>query len=301
MAMWLFFAGVVVASLVVDLIAHRGGRGQGRKSALLWSALWIAVALLFAGWVWVQLGGRAAGEFVSAYLMEKSLSVDNLFVFMIVFDRLRIPEAEQHRVLFWGILGALVARAAFIAGGTALLAGWHDVVYLLGVFLIYTAFRTVRARTPQPGESRVMRFLRQHLRVTTRLHAHRFFARERGQWVGTPLLLALLTIEASDVLFAVDSVPAVFAISEEPFIVYSSNVFAILGLRALYLVIADLLRDLRYLHYGLAAILALAGTKMLLSRHVHVPHYVSLIAICIILAAAIIPSLIVGRHREGSA
>ena len=301
MAMWLLFAGVVTVSLVVDLIAHRGGRGHSRRAAVLWSAVWIVVAFLFAGWVWLQLGGQAAGEFVSAYLMEKSLSVDNLFVFMVVFERLRIPEAEQHRVLFWGILGALVARAAFIAGGTALLERWHDIVYVLGIFLIYTAYRTVRARTPQKGETRVMRFLRRNLRVTPRLHGHSFFAREGGRWLGTPLLLALLTIEASDVLFALDSVPAVFAISEAPFIVYSSNVFAILGLRALYLVLSDLLKDLRYLHYGLAAILALAGAKMLLSDRVHVPHYASLLAIVVILASAIIASLIVGRRREVSA
>jgi tellurite resistance protein TerC len=294
--MWLLFAGTVVASLIVDLAAHRGGRGLGRRAAVLWSALWIAVAFLFAGYVGVRIGPSAAGDFVSAYLMEKSLSVDNLFVFLVVFARLGIPSSEQHRVLFLGIIGALVARAAFIAGGTALLARWHDVVYLLGIFLIYTAYKTARARSlHEAGESRTLQWLRDHLPISSRLYGHRFVVREQGRLVATPLLVALLAIEVSDVLFAVDSVPAVFAISEDPFIVYSSNVFAILGLRALYLVLAELLRDLRYLHFGLAAILALAGFKMLVSRWIHVPAYVSLLAIVLILAAAIISSLIAVR------
>ena len=300
MTMWLLFAGVVLVSLVIDLLAHRGGRGHSRKSAVLWSILWIVVAFLFAGYVAYVLGAGAASDFVSAYLMEKSLSVDNLFVFMLVFARLGIPSAEQHRVLFWGIIGALVARAAFIAGGTAVLGRWHDVVYVLGAFLIYTAYKTARAESlgGPDGESKPLAFLRRHLPISSRLHEHQFFAREDGRLVGTPLLLALLTIEASDVMFAIDSVPAVFAISEEPFIVYSSNVFAILGLRALYLVLADLLRDLRYLHYGLAAILALAGAKMILSAHVHVPQYVSLGAIVVILATSIVASVLAKSIRD---
>lgn len=302
MTMWLLFAGVVLVSLVVDLLAHRGGRGHSRKSAVLWSILWIVVAFLFAVHVAYVLGPAAAGDFVSAYLMEKSLSVDNLFVFMLVFGRLGIPATEQHRVLFWGIIGALVARAAFIAGGTALLARWHDVVYVLGAFLIYTGYKTARADSMEAnGESRALAFLRRHLRISSRLHGHRFFAREGGRIVGTPLLLALLTIEASDVMFAIDSVPAVFAISEDPFIVYSSNVFAILGLRALYLVLADLLRDLRYLHYGLAAILALAGAKMIASHHFHLPAYVSLGAIVVILVASIVPSVLARSVRDDRA
>jgi len=297
--MWLLFGGVVLVSLVVDLLAHRGGHGASRQSAVMWSAIWIVVAFLFAGYVAYELGAAAASDFVSAYLMEKSLSVDNLFVFLLVFSALGIPAAEQHRVLFWGIIGALVARAAFIAGGTALLAGWHDVVYVLGAFLLYTAYKTARSGSLQAeGESKALAFLRRHLPITSRLHGHHFFARENGRLLGTPLLLALLTIEASDVMFAIDSVPAVFAISEDPFIVYSSNVFAILGLRALYLVLADLLRGLRYLHYGLAAILALAGTKMIVSKHFHVPQYVSLGAIVAILAIAIVSSVLVRSAND---
>jgi tellurite resistance protein TerC len=290
--MWLLFGGIVLVSLVVDLIAHRGGRGLGRKAALMWSIAWIVTAFAFAGYVAAELGAGAASDFVSAYLMEKSLSVDNLFLFMVVFAQLQVPPAEQHRVLFWGILGALLARAGFIAGGTALLARWHDVVFVLGAFLLYTAYRTARADSLHEPNRRLLGWLRAHLPITSRLHGHHFFARENGKLLATPLLLALLTIELSDIMFAMDSVPAVFAITEKPFIVYSSNVFAILGLRALYLVLADLLRDLRYLQYGLAAILALAGLKMILSPWVHVPPYVALPAIVVVLAASIVPSLI---------
>jgi tellurite resistance protein TerC len=295
--MWGVFACVVLVSLTLDLVLHRGGHGIGRKSAITWSIVWIVSALLFAGWVGITMGADHAQDFVSAYLMEKSLSVDNLFVFMVVFARLRIPEAEQHRVLYWGILGALVARAAFIAGGTALLQRWHDVVYVLGAFLIYTAYKTLRSEPEETvGKSRVLEWIGRHMRISSRLAGHHFITHESGRRLGTPLLLALITIEATDVLFAVDSVPAVLAISEEPFIVYSSNVFAILGMRALYLVLSDLLRDLHYLRYGLAAILALAGVKMLLSGHVHVPHSVSLGLIVAILVAAIVPSIRLGRR-----
>lgn len=297
--MWLVFATIVVVSLVLDLVSHRGGHGLTRRSAIAWSIVWIVSALLFAGWVWINMGGTHAQDFVAAYLMEKSLSVDNLFVFMVVFGRLGIPPAEQHRVLFWGILGALVARAVFIASGAALLARWHDAVYVLGAFLIFTAYKTLREDTPNGGEG-LLRFMQRNTRLTHRLDGHKFFTRENGRRVGTPLLLALVTIEVSDILFAVDSVPAVFAITEQPFIVYSSNVFAILGMRALYLVLSDLLRDLHYLRYGLAAILALAGLKMLLSEVVHIPHIVSLVLIVTILAAAIIPSIRLARRHAAA-
>jgi tellurite resistance protein TerC len=293
---------VVLVSLVLDLIAHRGAHGLSRRSAVLWSCIWIAVSLAFAVVVGFLFGAGPAEDFVSAYLLEKSLSIDNLFVFMVVFSRLGIPTAEQHRVLFWGIVGALVARALFIAGGAALLERWHSLVYVLGAFLIFTGIKMVRSGSAQcDGENKVLGLLRRKLPMTASLHGHQFIAVERGRRVATPLLLALLTIEASDILFAMDSVPAVFAVSSEPFIVYSSNVFAILGMRALYLVLADLLRDLRYLHLGLAAILVLAGVKMLASGYVHISPVLSLSLIILILAAAIIPSVIVarrGRHEQ---
>jgi tellurite resistance protein TerC len=294
--MWIAFGSVVLVSLALDLVAHRGAHGASRTSAIRWSVGWILAALLFSGFIALELGWHPAEDFLSAYLMEKSLSIDNLFVFMVIFDRLRIPQTEHHRVLFWGILGALVARAVFIASGSALLSRWHDVVYLLGAFLIYTAYKTLRAE-PGCGGDRLVGVMQRSSRLTHKLDGHRFITVENGKRVGTPLLVALLAIEASDVLFAVDSVPAVFAISEDPFIVYSSNVFAILGLRALYLLLAGLLRDLHYLRFGLAGILAFAGAKMLLSGYVHVPPAVSLLLILTILAAAILASI--RRRSDG--
>lgn len=294
--MWVVFGAIVLLSLVLDLVAHRGAHGVARKSAIAWSIGWVVAALLFCGFVAFELGWGPAQDFLSAYLMEKSLSIDNLFVFMVIFARLGIPHTEHHRVLFWGILGALVARAVFIAAGSALLTRWHDVVYLLGLFLIYTAWKTLRADAGEGGD-RLLGFMQRRMRITHKLDGHKFITVENGRRVGTPLLLALLAIEASDILFAVDSVPAVFAISEDPFIVYSSNVFAILGLRALYLVLAELLRDMYYLRYGLAAILALAGTKMLVSGYVHVPHGVSLLLIVTIIATSVVASI--RRRSDG--
>jgi tellurite resistance protein TerC len=299
---WLVLAGVMLAGLLVDLLAHRGNRGQGRKAAVVWSAVWIGLSLAFAGWVALQFGRDAAEAFVTAWLIEKSLSIDNLFVFLVVFSRLRIPTKEQHRVLTWGILGAFATRGAFIAGGAALLSAWHGVVYVLGAFLIYTGIKAARAHADEDrkeeGEGKILPFIRRHLPLTPRIDGHNFFTVENGRRVGTPLLLALIVIEITDVIFAIDSIPAVFAITEEPFIVYSSNVFAILGLRALYLVLAGLLKGLKYLKYGLAAILVLAGAKMLGSGLFHLPHVVSLLAVVVILACAIVPSVVSNRRRK---
>jgi tellurite resistance protein TerC len=274
LSMWAVFAGIVAVSLVVDLLSHRGEHGTSRGAAIAWSVAWIAVALGFCGWIALRLGRGPAEDFLTAYLMEKSLSVDNLFVFLLVFGQLKMKPAEQHRVLFWGILGALVFRGLFIAAGTAVLQRWHEVVYILGAFLVFTGLRTLRAHGTEKDEGGVMKFVRE------RLHLKSTF------------VLAIVTIELTDIMFAIDSVPAVFAISSDPFIVYTSNVFAILGLRALYLVLSDLLGRLRYMHYGLSAILILAGTKMLTSGFFHVPHVVSLAAIGVIMSVTIIASLL---------
>jgi tellurite resistance protein TerC len=298
---WLLFAGIVVASLALDLWVHRGGRGLSRKQAIVWSIAWISVALLFSVWLGVKFGRNAATEFVTAYAIEKSLSVDNLFLFIVIFGRLRIPEAQQHRGLFWGILGAFVTRAAFIAAGTALLSAWHPVVYVLGVFLLYTGFKTVREHVDGSGEGRILPFLRRHLPLSPRLDSHSFFVVEDGRRLGTPLLLALLVIEVTDVIFAVDSIPAALAVSEAPFIVYTSNVFAVLGLRALYLVVAHALIGLKYLRYGLGGILAFAGLKMLTSKFVPIPHVVSLLVIVTLMGGAILASVIARRRAAAVA
>lgn len=297
---WLVLGGIVLLSLFVDLAGHHGDRGLGRKHAILWSVFWIVLGLAFGGWVAVEFGRDAAADYLTAYLVEKSLSVDNLFVFFVVFSRMKIPEAEQHRVLQWGILGAFVTRGLFIAAGTAILAAWHELIYVLGVFLIYTGVKTAFFHADTGEGGKVLAFVRRHVPMTSRLHGHRFFAVEAGRYVATPLLAALVVIEISDVLFALDSIPAVFAVSKDPFIVYSSNVFAILGLRALYLVLADMLSNLKYLRYGLGGILVFAGAKILLSSFVHLPHLVSFLIIVGLLVATIIPS-VVARRREARA
>jgi tellurite resistance protein TerC len=295
---WLVFAAIVLVSIAADLFGHRGERGGGTQGALAWSIGWIVVALVFGGWVWSQFGRTAGEDFLAAYLVEKSLSLDNLFVFLVVFTRLRIPSSEQHRVLFWGILGAFATRALFIAAGVSLLQAWHNVVYVLGAFLVFTGVRTARERSDEKeGEGKVLGFLRRHVPFTPTLSGHHFVVIENGRRLATPLLLALLVVEITDVFFAVDSIPAVFAITSDPFIVYTSNVFAILGLRALYLVLASQLTGLKYLRYGLAAILVFAGLKMLASDVVHVPHLASLATIVGILVLAIVPS-VVSRRRD---
>jgi tellurite resistance protein TerC len=295
---WFVLGAVVLASLTIDLLAHRGNREQGRNWSVVWSLVWISLALVFGGWIALQFGRHAAGDYLSAYLVEKSLSVDNLFVFLVIFSRLRIPRAEQHRVLWWGIAGAFATRAAFIAGGSALLDAWHGAAYLLGAFLLYAGVKTMSEPLEGKGDGKVLAFVRKHLRVTPRLHGHHFLAVEDGRRVATPLMLALIVVEVSDVLFATDSIPAVFAVSREPFIVYSSNVFAILGLRALYLVLADLIAGLEYLRYGLGAILILAGAKMIAARYLHVPEWASLLAIVSILTATTVASLVARRAKH---
>jgi tellurite resistance protein TerC len=295
---WLIFAGVVAASLAADLFGHRGGRSLSRRAAIVWSLVWITVALLFGGWVAISLGRDSAEDFLTAWLIEKSLSIDNLFVFLIIFDRLRIPSSDQHRVLFWGIIGAFVTRAVFIASGSALLSAWHEAVYVLGAFLVYTGVKTAREHADGEGDGKVLAFVRRHFRFTSRTEGHRFFIVENGRRVATPLLAALVVIEITDILFAIDSIPAVFSVTSEPFIVYSSNVFAILGMRALYLVLADLLSDLKYLRYGLSGILVMAGGKLLVSGYVHIPHVWSLLAIVLVLTASIVPSVVERRRRN---
>jgi tellurite resistance protein TerC len=296
-AAWLVFGGVVVMSLGADLFGHRGGRSLSRRAAAIWTVVWISVALLFGGWVALSLGRDSAEDFLTAWLIEKSLSIDNLFVFLVIFDRLRISHADQHRVLFWGIIGAFVTRAVFIASGSALLSAWHGAVYVLGAFLIFTGVKTLRDQGSDEGEGKVLAFVRRHFRFTSRTDGHRFFVVESGRRVATPLLAALVVIEISDVLFAIDSIPAVFSVTSEPFIVYSSNVFAILGMRALYLVLADLLSGLKYLRYGLSAILVLAGAKMLASAFIPISHLASLLAIVVVLTASIVPSVLERRRR----
>lgn len=299
---WMVLGCVVLVCVAIDLFGHRGSHGLGRKAAIGWSIGWIAVSLTFGGFIALQFGGDAAEDYLTAYLVEKSLSVDNLFVFLLVFSRLQIPSEEHHRVLEWGIFGAFVTRGIFVAAGSALLDAWHGVVYVLGAFLVYTGYKTFRS-PPQDDDadedSAIIRLARKFFPVSSTLHGHHFVARtHEGKLSATPLLMALVVIELTDVLFAVDSIPAVFAITQQPFIVYSSNIFAILGLRAMYIVLADLLKDLKYIHHGLAAILVFAGGKMVLSSVLHVPHVVSLAVIVGVLFVTVVASLQAKRRAR---
>jgi tellurite resistance protein TerC len=294
---WVVLAIVIAVSLSVDLLAHRRDRPESKRAALLWSLLWVGVAASFGVYVGLSMGATAAEQYFAAWLLEKSLSVDNLFVFLVIFGALGIQGPNQRRVLTWGILGAIVTRGAFIAVGTAALARWHWLVYLLGALLIGLGLKMLMPPAPGAPQSRVLGFLRRFLPVTTEVEGHRFLLRREGRTLATPLLLALLAIEATDVLFAIDSIPAAFAVSESPFILYSSNLFAVLGLRALYVLLSSALVDLHYLRHGLAAVLCFAGVKMLVNRWVHLPALVSLGVIVLVVGAAVAASLWRARRK----
>jgi tellurite resistance protein TerC len=286
---WVAFGVLVVGLLLVDLLVHRKKHGESKRSAIAWSIGWIVLGLSFGVFVWQAYGSRPAQEYLGAWLIEKSLSLDNLFVFLVVFRSLSVPEDEQRRVLFWGIFGALLFRALFIFAGVEALERWHAVVYVFGAILLFTAFRVAREDPSRKKDSKLVHWLAKRLPVSTQLDGARFLVRLGGRWVATPLFIALVAIELTDIAFAVDSVPAALAVSHDPFIVYTSNVFAILGLRALYIALAHVITELRYLHYGLAAVLAFAGLKMIIpDSWVHVPPLVSvaIIVACIGLSVA---------------
>jgi tellurite resistance protein TerC len=289
---WVVFWAVVLVLIVVDLLAHRGRHGESHKAAVIWSVIWIATGLAFNVLVWRVFGTQAAHEYLAAYFIEKSLSLDNVFVFLVIFRSLGIPSRAQHNVLFLGIFGALVFRALFIFVGAAALQRWHWVAYVFGAILLITAWRVFREDPAKQQENKAVRWLAHRLPVTHEVHEKKFIVRlEDGRRVATPLLLALLGLELTDILFAVDSVPAAFAVTQDTFILYSSNAFAILGLRALYLLLAGTVGQLRYLHYGLAGVLAFAGLKMVLEPWLHVPPLLSVGIIIALIAGSVVASL----------
>ncbi|UUY09372.1 TerC family protein [Pseudomonas sp. J452] len=271
--LWLIFLGVVIALLAFDLgVLHRDNREIGVKESLLLSAGYISAGLLFGLWVYFQKGGDAGIDYLTGFLIEKSLSMDNVFVMALIFSFLAIPRQYQHKVLFWGIMGVIVLRALMIGLGAALIHEFSWILYVFGVFLVLTGVKMLFSKVdaePDLANNRFVLFLRRHLRVTERLHEQRFFVRQADAsgksvlWV-TPLFLALILIECADLVFAVDSVPAIFAITQDPFIVYTSNIFAILGLRALYFALAALIHRFAYLKYALALVLVFIGSKIFL-------------------------------------
>lgn len=294
---WVVFSVVLLALLALDLYVHRGHPGETRRSAIAWSVVWIATGTAFGGFVWALWGPGAALDYIAAYLIEKSLSLDNLFVFLVVFGTLRIPANCQRTALTWGVFGALVFRALFVALGVVALRRFEWVTYVFGGLLLFAAWRALRHDPLEKvGESRIVAWLARHLPVTSRLHEDRFFVREGGRLLVTPLLLAVVALELTDIMFAVDSVPAAFSVTREPFLVYSSNAFAILGLRALYIVMAQTIAHLRHLHLGLAAVLAFAGVKMV--APVHIPALLSIAIIAACIGVSVWTSLRAERREE---
>jgi tellurite resistance protein TerC len=267
---------------------------------VVWSALWIALSLTFNLGVYVYLGSSAGIDFFTAYVVEKSLSIDNIFVFLLIFSYFSVPPQFQHRVLFWGILAALVMRAFFIATGLALIERFEWILYLFGAFLIFTGVKmAVRVEGEiHPDKNPVLNLLRRFFRVSKEYHGAQFLVKTESGYVATPLVVALVVVETSDLIFAVDSIPAVLAISQDPFIVYTSNVFAILGLRALYFALAGIMELFHYLHYGLAAILIFIGAKMLLSSVYHVPTAFALAFIAVTITVSVVASLVGARSTS---
>ncbi|MBF7728789.1 TerC family protein [Pseudomonas sp. N040] len=299
--LWLVFITVVISLLAFDLgVLHRDNREIGVKESLLLSAGYITAGLLFGLWVWLQKGGDAGMDFYTGFLIEKSLSMDNVFLMAIIFSFLAIPRQYQHKVLFWGILGVIVLRAIMISLGAALIHEYSWILYVFGAFLVITGVKMLFAKideTPNLADNFMVKYLRKHLRVTDRLHEQRFFVRQPDAtgksvlWI-TPLFLALILIELADLVFAVDSVPAIFAITQDPFIVYTSNIFAILGLRALYFALAALIHRFAYLKYALALILVFVGMKIFLVGIIgKIPPVFSLSVTLTLLAGGVLFSL----------
>ena len=293
--LWIGFGFVVAAAISLDLgVLHRLARRVTFAGALAESGGWIALALAFGGWVRISMGPIAGLEFFTGYVVEKSLSIDNIFLFLVIFEGLRVPAYVQHKVLYYGVAGALVMRAVFVFGGIALMNRFHWVLFVFGVILLITAVRMfVTGETALEREQHwLLRAIRRFKSVTAEYEGDAFFARRSGSWSATPLLLALIAVETADILFAVDSVPAVLSITRNTFIAYSSNVFAILGLRALYFGLADLLPRFRFLRPGLAAILLFTSVKMLAGDWVRVTVGLSLGVILGIMALTVAASLL---------
>ena len=296
--LWLGFNAFVLAMLALDLgVFHRRAHEVSLREAATWSVVWVTLALLFAAGIHRFMGAQAGLEFLTGWLIEKALSVDNIFVFVLLFSYFRVPPKHQHRILFWGILGALVMRGAMIAAGAALVTRFHWVIYVFGAFLVVTGIRMAlqTERDIEPEANPVIRLVRRLIPVTGAYDGQRFFTRAeiggRVRLAATPLFVVLVLVETTDVIFAVDSIPAIFAVTRDPFLVYTSNVFAILGLRALYFLLAGVIHRFHYLKLGLSAVLVFVGAKMLASDLLTIPVGISLGVVGLLIGASIVASL----------
>lgn len=301
---WIIFNAAILLLLFIDLaVINRGGRVLSFKQALASSAGWILLALGFAVFVHWWLGATKSLEFITGYLIEESLSVDNLFVFILLFNYFKVPPEQERTVLFWGIIGALVMRAGFIFAGVALITRFHWIIYAFGLFLVYTGFQLLREGDEEkvdPSRNFVLRIARKFLPVTQQYEGKRFFVVQQGRRFATPLFIVLLVVETTDILFATDSIPAILAISSHPFIVYTSNVFAILGLRSLFFALSGLMKLFRYLNYGLAVVLMFIGAKMLLSARYQIPTWIALLVIAVVLGLSVAASIFQRKYQHGN-
>jgi tellurite resistance protein TerC len=290
---WLLLLGLIAFLLIIDLVVfHKEAHDINTREAAIESAVWISIGIAFSLFIWWQWGGAATGEYFAGYLIEKSLSVDNVFVWALIFSYFAIPQKYQHRVLFWGIFGALVLRAIFIFAGVELIERFSWILYVFGAFLLYTAAKMIFTDESEldPGQSKFLKLVRKFVPSTDELDGQRLFTRINGKRLATPLFAVLVLVEGTDVIFAVDSVPAVLAVSREQYIVFASNAFAILGLRALYFLLADMHARFSYLQEGLAIILAFVGIKMIIAQepvNYHIPTWLSLTVIGLVLTASI--------------
>jgi len=313
MWIWMLFIALVVVFLALDLgVFHKNEHVIRSKEAGMWTALWVTIALGFSGIIYVLFANglvdnptgltpnMAVIKYITGYLIELSLSIDNVFVIAVIFTSFNIPPLYQHRVLFWGILGALIFRGLMIAFGVALINQFDWIIYVFGVFLLYTAFKMLRSDDSEfdPQKSFVFRQIKKLYPITATLNGHDFFVKRMGVTAATPLFIALVVIELTDVLFALDSIPAILAITADPFIVFSSNILAILGLRSMYFLISRMIQKFRFITYSLVVILAYVGLKMLFSHYIHPPEWLSLTVISVALVAGVLASLAIPEKKK---
>ena len=297
---WAGFVAFVLAMLAFDLfVFHRDAHEVSAREGAMWTAVWMSMGLSFTLVIWAWQGGTRAGEYIAGYLLEYSLSADNIFVFVLIFGYFAVPAVLQHRVLFWGILGALVFRATFIVAGAALLERFDFMFYIFGAFLVFTGIRMARHDEVEvhPDKNLVLRMFRRSVRMSPTYEGQKFFLLKDGIRMATPLLAVLIVVETTDIIFAVDSIPAIFGVTREPFLVFTSNAFAILGLRALYFLLANMMSRFQYLQLGLSTILVFIGVKMLTNDLFHMPIWASLAFIVLTLAVAVMFSLRAERRN----
>jgi tellurite resistance protein TerC len=301
---WIVFNIFIFTMLALDLgVFNRKPHTPSFREAGTWSALWITLALLFNLGIYIWMGAERGTEFLTGYLIEYSLSVDNIFVFVLIFSAFAVPPQYQHRVLFWGVLGALVMRGVLIFAGAALIERFHWILYIFGAFLVFVGIRMFRGESEETIDlehNPILKFVRRFIPVTNTYQGQLFFIYEQGQRMATPLFMVLILIEFTDLLFALDSIPAIFAVTREPFIVYTSNVFAIMGLRSLYFLLANVVRKFVHLRYGLAVVLTFVGFKLLTESFWHLPNWLSLLVIITAIGTSIYTSLRFGPKEDSN-